>query len=115
MSTTRDLVRDKVVAAFIAAVDDGRLPPFPPEPPVVFDVTRPQTSEHGDFATNAALKMAGKMGKPPREIATVLAAAIGTDDVIAKRPGLRQHLPDAWLRRALGRRHPRSRHGLWPL
>jgi arginyl-tRNA synthetase len=84
MSTTRDLVRDKVAAAFIAAVEDGRLPPFPPEPPVVFDVTRPQTSEHGDFATNAALKMAGKMGKPPREIATVLAAAIGTDEVIAK-------------------------------
>jgi arginyl-tRNA synthetase len=84
VSTTRDLVRDRVVAAFIAAVEDGRLPPFPPEPPVVFDVTRPASAEHGDFATNAALKMAGKMGKPPREIATVLAAAIGTDDVIAK-------------------------------
>ncbi len=84
MSTTRDLVRDRVVAAFIAAVEDGRLPPFPPEPPVVFDVTRPASPEHGDFATNAALKMAGKMGKPPREIATVLAAAIGADDVIAK-------------------------------
>ena len=84
MSTTRDLVRDRVVAAFIAAVEDGRLPPFPPEPPVVFDVTRPATADHGDFATNAALKMAGKMGRPPREIATVLAAAIGTDDVIAK-------------------------------
>jgi arginyl-tRNA synthetase len=84
VSTTRDLVRDKVVAAFIAAVEDGRLPPYPPEPPVVFDVTRPASAEHGDFATNAALKMAGKMGRPPREIATVLAAAIGTDDVIAQ-------------------------------
>jgi arginyl-tRNA synthetase len=84
MSTTRDLVRDRVVAAFVAAVEDGRLPPFPPEPPVVFDVTRPASTEHGDYATNAALKMAGKMGRPPRELATVLAAAIGTDDVIAK-------------------------------
>jgi arginyl-tRNA synthetase len=84
VSTTRDLVRDRVVAAFIAAVEDGRLPAFPSEPPVVFEVTRPASAEHGDFATNAALKMAGKMGRPPREIATVLAAAIGTDDVIAK-------------------------------
>jgi arginyl-tRNA synthetase len=84
MSTTRDLVRDRVVAAFVAAVEDGRLPPYPPEPPVVFDVTRPASAEHGDYATNAALKMAGKMGRPPREIATVLAAAIGTDDVIAR-------------------------------
>jgi arginyl-tRNA synthetase len=46
-------------------------------------VTRPASAEHGDYATNAALKMAGKMGRPPREIATVLAAAIGTDEVIA--------------------------------
>src|SRR5688572_8793106 len=84
MSTTRDLVRDRVVAAFGAAVEDGRLPPYPPEPPVVFDVTRPASTEHGDYATNAALKMAGKMGRPPREIATVLAAAIGTDDVITR-------------------------------
>jgi len=84
MSTTRDLVRDRVVAAFVAAVEDGRLPTYPPEPPVVFDVTRPASAEHGDYATNAALKMAGKMGRPPREIATVLAAAIGTDDVIAR-------------------------------
>ncbi|MEP7361237.1 MAG: arginine--tRNA ligase, partial [Chloroflexota bacterium] len=84
MRTTRDLVRDRVVAAFIAAVEDGRLPPFPAEPPVTFEVTRPASAEHGDYATNAALKMAGKMGRPPRELATVLAAAIGTDEVIAK-------------------------------
>jgi arginyl-tRNA synthetase len=84
VSTTRDLVRDRVVAAFVAAVEDGRLPPFPAEPPVVFDVTRPASAEHGDYATNAALKLAGKMGRPPREIATALAAAIGIDDVIAK-------------------------------
>jgi arginyl-tRNA synthetase len=84
VTTTRRLVLDRVVAAFVAAVEDGRLPPFPPEPPVTFDVTRPASAEHGDFATNAALKMAGKMGRPPREIAAALAAAIGTDDVIAK-------------------------------
>ncbi|MDL2334602.1 MAG: arginine--tRNA ligase [Chloroflexota bacterium] len=85
MNTTRDLVRDRVVAAFAAAVEDGRLPPFPPEPPVTYEVTRPGSPGHGDYATNAALKMAGKMGRPPRDIAAVLAAAIGSgDDLISK-------------------------------
>ncbi|HUP84011.1 MAG TPA: arginine--tRNA ligase [Candidatus Limnocylindria bacterium] len=85
MSTTRRLVQEQVVNAFVAAVEDGRLPPFPPEPPVTFDVTRPASPEHGDYATNAALKMAGKMGRPPREIAAALAAAIGGgDDLIEK-------------------------------
>jgi arginyl-tRNA synthetase len=85
MSTTRELVRGRVVAAFAAAVEDGRLPPLPAEPSVTFEVTRPASPENGDYATNAALKMAGKMGRPPREIATVLAAAMGSgDDLISK-------------------------------
>ena len=85
MRTTRELVRDRVAAAFVAAVEDGRLPPFPAEPPVTFEVTRPASPEHGDYATNAALKLAGKMGRSPRDIAAVLAAAIGSgDELISK-------------------------------
>ncbi|MEP7159392.1 MAG: arginine--tRNA ligase, partial [Chloroflexota bacterium] len=85
MSTTRELVRDRVAAAFIAAMEDGRLPPMPTEPPVTFEVTRPGSPEHGDFATNAALQLAGKMKKAPREIATVLAGAIGGGDELIHR------------------------------
>lgn len=84
MNTTRDLVRNRVAASFVAAVEDGRLPPFAPEPPVEFEVTRPGSEEHGDFATNAALKLAGKMGRPPRDIAAVIAAGIGSDELIER-------------------------------
>ncbi len=84
MNTPRDLVRNRVAAAFGAAMEDGRLPPMPSEPPVTFEVTRPGSPEHGDFATNAALRLAGKMGRPPRDIAAVLAAAIGSDEIIGR-------------------------------
>jgi arginyl-tRNA synthetase len=84
MNTTRDLVRNRVAAAFVAAMEDGRLPPMPSEPAVTFEVTRPGSPEHGDFATNGALRLAGKMGRPPRDIAAVLAAAIGSDEIIAR-------------------------------
>lgn len=39
------------------------------------EFTRPQ-AEHGDYATNVALQLSGKLGKSPREIAEVLAANI---------------------------------------
>jgi arginyl-tRNA synthetase len=35
---------------------------------------RPANSEHGDFATNAALQLAPERKRPPREIAEELAA-----------------------------------------
>ncbi len=41
-------------------------------------VVPPKTPEHGDFATNAALLMAKALGRPPREVAQLLAEALGT-------------------------------------
>src|SRR6478736_9818486 len=40
-------------------------------PEVVLD--RPADAAHGDYATNAALKLAGALRRPPREIASELA------------------------------------------
>lgn len=39
------------------------------------ELTRPD-EQHGDYATNAALQLAKQVGKPPREIAEALAAAV---------------------------------------
>ena len=45
-------------------------------------VERPKSREHGDWATNIALQLAKKVGKNPREVATVLS------DKIASIPGV---------------------------
>jgi arginyl-tRNA synthetase len=39
------------------------------------DLERPTEPEHGDYATNVALRLAGTRRKPPREIAAEIAAA----------------------------------------
>lgn len=41
-------------------------------------VERPNDPGHGDLATNAALVLAGRLGRPPREIAAALAAHLET-------------------------------------
>ena len=45
-------------------------------------VERPRNPEHGDYATNIALRTAKKAGVPPRDLATWLA------DALATRPGI---------------------------
>ncbi|MGH7270055.1 MAG: arginine--tRNA ligase, partial [Polyangiaceae bacterium] len=45
-------------------------------------VERPKRPEHGDFATNVAMAIAKRAGKPPRVIAEGLVAALtGSDDI----------------------------------
>ncbi|HEX5950152.1 MAG TPA: arginine--tRNA ligase [Actinomycetota bacterium] len=41
------------------------------DPPPV-ELSTPKKKEHGDFATNAALALAGRVDRPPREVADVL-------------------------------------------
>ena len=38
---------------------------------------RPRQREHGDWATNIALQLAREAGRPPREVATILAERLG--------------------------------------
>ncbi len=49
--------------------------------PPGFDVglERPRDASHGDFATNAALVLAGQLGEPPRVVAERIAAAFNRD------------------------------------
>jgi arginyl-tRNA synthetase len=46
-------------------------------------VERPRSPEHGDYATNVALRTAKKAGVPPRDLATWLAEALSTREGVA--------------------------------
>lgn len=42
-------------------------------------VERPRDPDHGDWATNVAMTLAGRLGRPPRSIAEEIAAAVGSE------------------------------------
>ena len=62
-----------VLAAVRAAVDAGDLAVSVPDSAVV---ERPKSREHGDYATNVALRLAKAAGRPPREVAELVAARL---------------------------------------
>ena len=62
-----------VLAAVRAAVDAGDLAVSVPDSAVV---ERPKSREHGDYATNVALRLAKPAGRPPREVAELIAARL---------------------------------------
>jgi arginyl-tRNA synthetase len=73
-------------------------------PDVVLE--RPSESSHGDYATNAALKLAGSRRRPPREIAQELAAQAEALEHVERAeiagPGfVNLFLADAWFGDAL--------------
>jgi arginyl-tRNA synthetase len=75
------------------------------EPPEIV-LTKPKQKEHGDFATNLALQVAGRVGKPPLEVAEIIVANLPTSDVVESKeiakPGfINFRVRDDWLHRAL--------------
>ena len=101
MATTRDLVQQRVHAALDAAQRHGALPELADgaNPPTI-EITRPQQAEHGDFATNLALKLAGPLRKPPRQVAEALIAALGAgpaDDLITRAEAAGPGFVNVWL------------------
>ncbi len=69
-----------VVSAVRAAVDAGELAVVPPGDALI---ERPRSREHGDYATNVALRLAKPAGRPPREVAAVIAARLRAADGVA--------------------------------
>ncbi len=63
---------DAVRAAVRAAVGTGELT-LPSSAPVEVRVERSKSRDHGDYATNVALQLAKSAGRPPREVAALLA------------------------------------------
>jgi len=70
-----------VVAAIRAAVSAGELSV---EAPDAVTIERPKNKEHGDYATNAALQLAKPAGRPPREVAEIVAAHLRSQPGIAE-------------------------------
>jgi arginyl-tRNA synthetase len=85
---TPEQLRDVVRTAVAAVVDRGALAVEVPSDVVV---ERPKNPEHGDYATNVALRLAKPAGRPPREVAELLAEELrahpGVESVDIAGPG----------------------------
>jgi arginyl-tRNA synthetase len=77
---TPEQLRDVVRTVVAAAVERGALAVEVPEDVVV---ERPKNRAHGDYATNVALRLAKAAGRPPREVAGLLATDLAAQPGIA--------------------------------
>ncbi|MCV2488750.1 arginine--tRNA ligase [Geodermatophilus sp. YIM 151500] len=77
---TPEQLRDVVRTAVRAVVDRGALSVPVPDDVVV---ERPKNPDHGDYATNVAMRLAKPAGRPPREVAELLAEELRAHDGIA--------------------------------
>jgi arginyl-tRNA synthetase len=75
----RTQVRHAIERAWTRAIDDGALMGLDDESRPPIEVERPANAEHGDFATNLAMKLARPYRLPPLELATLLAAKLVRD------------------------------------
>ena len=72
---TPEELADEVAAAVAAAIAADEFSAGAAEG-LVIAVERPRSPEHGDYATNVAMRLAKAVGRPPREVAAVLAARL---------------------------------------
>lgn len=72
---TPEQLSDTIVHALTSLCEEGTLT-LPEGVPSSVVVERPKVREHGDYATNVALQLAKKVGRPPRDLAGLLAAAL---------------------------------------
>jgi arginyl-tRNA synthetase len=73
LTPIRTQVRDAVARAWRAAEAGGRLPGATGVTLPAVGIERPAKPEHGDFASNLALKLARPLRQPPMQIATTVA------------------------------------------
>jgi arginyl-tRNA synthetase len=78
---TPEQLRDVVRTAVAAVVDRGALAVAVPDDVLV---ERPKNPEHGDYATNVALRLAKPAGQPPRAVADLLAEQLRAHEGIER-------------------------------
>jgi arginyl-tRNA synthetase len=77
-STLRDRARSAVAEAWRRATVAGALPAMPVDAVIAVEIERPANPEHGDLATNLALRLARPLRMAPAAIAAALAGAMET-------------------------------------
>jgi arginyl-tRNA synthetase len=105
--TSRPMVRDRVVELVRAALARGAAEGAWPGGEVAFSIEAPRDPRHGDFALNAAMVLAKSAGKPPRELAVSMVAALKAVDTAGELAAIEvagpgfinvRLAPDLWLR-----------------
>ena len=81
MSSLADQLASQIHGLVLAAIEAGTIAGSAPDA-IVLD--RPKNRDHGDYATSIALQLAKAAGKNPREVATLLQAAIASLPGVAK-------------------------------
>ncbi len=103
LAAVREELRRGLVRACAAAAAAGELPGLEGAELPPFTVEVPRERGHGDFASNLALVLAGRLGRRPREVAAALAARFGAATAPVERvevagPGfLNFFLAPGWL------------------
>jgi len=77
--TLRGHLRQAVARAWAAAIASGALPALDPAGAPDVRVERPANPDHGDAATNLAMRLAKPYRRPPLEIARILADELATE------------------------------------
>src|SRR5688572_28192707 len=57
---------------------------FPQAHDVAVELERPKSADHGDFATNAALQLAKRVGMKPRDVAAAIVDALAANDTLER-------------------------------
>lgn len=79
-ATARDAVRTLLETALTRAVARGSLPALSEGDPFAIEISRPANPEHGDLATNLALKLARPLRRPPPAIAAAIVAELSDEN-----------------------------------
>ncbi len=79
---TPEQLSDLIVSSVTALSDEGAIT-LPDGAPETVTVERPRQKGHGDYATNVALQLAKQAGRPPRDLAGVVAERLRAADGIA--------------------------------
>jgi arginyl-tRNA synthetase len=109
VAAVRTRLRAIVAEAWTRATEAGELPLVDPDQRPAVEIERPSNPDHGDLATNLAMKLARPMRRSPLQIAEALAASVLTtagdstiESVEVARPGfLNMRLSAKWLEAVL--------------